>query len=114
MFTFNQTTPASNFIEQPTLNLTESEKHDQLTKLIHRIKTNQEPGLTTGAKKDFLDLVLKVEDPTIEELEMYDALLKEIFDNRLDYNIPGVTTNKNKKRLNKAHRKKQKSLSDFI
>jgi hypothetical protein len=112
--TFN-TTPTSDFNPgNPQFDLVEGEKHDRLLQLVQRIKKSKDPELVLSGKKDFLDLVLTVRKPFDYELEMYDALLTEIFDNKLDYNVPGVTTTNNRERIGKDIIKKQQSLTDYL
>lgn len=79
-----------------------------------RIEESDDRELVTSGKKDFLDLVLTVKEPFDFELNMYDTLLTEIFDGKLDYNVPGVTTLQNKQRVRKRNIKKQESLLDFF
>jgi hypothetical protein len=108
-------TPTSDFqIESFLTEQAEGGKHDRLLQLIQRIKKSKDKELILSGKKDFLDLVLTVKEPFDYELDMYDSILTEIFDNKLDYNIPGVTTLQNRERIGKDAIQKQRSLSDFI
>lgn len=111
----NQTTPTSNFNpDHHLVDLVEAGKHDRLLQLIQRIEHSKDPDLVESGKKDFLDLVLTVKKPFEYELGVYDALLTEIFDGKLDYNVPGVTTLKNRERLGKDIIRKQQSLTDYL
>lgn len=114
MNAFN-TTPTSDFNpDHHLLDLVEGGKHDRLLQLIQRIEHSKDPDLILSGKKDFLDLVLTVKKPFDYELDMYDALLSEIFNGKLDYNVPRVTTPTNRKRLGKDKIRKQRSLSDYL
>ena len=70
---------------------TERQKHERLRQLIFSITTTIDPDIVDASKKDYLDLVKLVKNPTNIELKMYDRLITEIFDGKLNYNVPGVT-----------------------
>lgn len=111
---FISNTSSSDFAESYLLGQVEGEKHHRLLQLIHRIKNTENKDLLDSGKKDYLDLVLTVQKPFDYEIEMYDTLLNEIFDGKLTYNIPKVTTDQNKQRIRKSKPKKQQTLSDYL
>lgn len=70
---------------------TERQKHERLRQLIFSITTSTDSDIVDASKKDFLDLVKLVKKPSNIELNIYDKLITEICDGKLNYNVPGVT-----------------------
>ena len=108
---FISNTSSSDFAESYLIGQVEGDKHHRLLQLIHRIKNSEDPDLIGSGKKDFLDLVLTVRKPFDYELEMYDSILNDIFNGKFAYNIPRVTTDKNRRIIRKPKLKKQQRLS---